>query len=133
MSNPYDHRFPLWMPAPEVRGAWSLTLDVTPGMCPVSRNPRGGTVRLVLPTDQGAPEVAAVAGCARDAMAELVGGFNGADDLPPVRSMEGAMAHVGRRVSALLGCAVRVEARLVLSPPSDGEDVVNEFAVEVCQ
>jgi hypothetical protein len=112
MTNPYDARFPLVHPRNDAIGEVKYTLPITPHMCPFSGNPHGGTITVCLFNLRGYPEVAAVAGCARDAMAELVGGFDGADGLPPVRSMEDAIAHIARRISRLFGASVHIAAVL---------------------
>lgn len=131
--NPYAPRFPLWGSRPDGLGAtWSVEINVLPGMCPYTRNPHGGRLRLTLPTERGVPELAAVAGCARAAMAELVGGWAGDAATPPVDSMEGAVAHVARRVAALFGCPVTAEADLRVVPPAgDPTAITMRFAVTV--
>jgi hypothetical protein len=83
-DNPYDHRFPLWMPDPDHVQSYSVELADLPPMCPVSQNPRPGSrLTLHIPTNGRVPEVAAVVGCAMDAAAELVGGHG--DIEAPIR------------------------------------------------
>lgn len=118
MTNPYSPLFPLQMPADPADGAtgWALTIDLPAGMCPRSGNPLGGSVLTLSPhLADHYPEVYAVAGCARDAAQELIGGFTGDATRPAVRDMEGACAHIARAVGALLGCAVEYRADLVIA------------------
>jgi hypothetical protein len=113
--NPYSSLFPLTMPAAPADGVrrWSLTIDLPSAMCPRSGNPLTGSVLILTPEiHRSYPEVYAVAGCARDAAQELIGGFAGDDTRPMVRDMEGAVAHIARAVAVMLDCAVQYRAEL---------------------
>lgn len=131
--NPYSSLFPLAMPAAPSDGVtgWHLTIDLSAGMCPISGNPlAGSTLSLTPRLDESYPEVYAVAGCARDAARELIGGFRGDETRPTVRDMEGACAHIARAVAALLGCAVEWRADLVIQTPGQQVRLAIEGKIE---
>lgn len=112
--NPYAPRFPLLERADPADGVHyvGITIDLPAGMCPMSGNPISGSTLWLSPQTRDYPEVYAVSAHALRAAEELVGGFPGDGARPPVRSMEGAVAHVARAVADLLGVPVMYAADL---------------------
>jgi len=117
-TNPYAPSFPILMP-PDAHSVKMLqfTLPVLSGMCPVSGNPQVGSTLMVRFYTSDYPEVAALYGVANDAMLELVGGFNGDETRPAVRSMEGAIHHIAQALKAFFGVEVAYQAELNITPP----------------
>lgn len=115
--NPYAPAFPLLMPRDPADGVIfvGFMIDLPAGMCPASGNPAAGSTLYLCPQTTAYPEVYAVSGCANEAAQELVGGFAGDEGRPPVRSMEGAVAHIARAVAALLGVPVVYSADLAIN------------------
>lgn len=112
--NPYARNFPVLMPASPDHGITAIWVTVDlPEMCPRSHNPRPGSTLSLRPLAAGEyAEVGAVAGCATEAAAQLVGGHDG------VRDMEGAIAYIAQRVADLLGCPVEYRAELKIVTPA---------------
>lgn len=85
-------------------------VDLPADCCPVSKNPKGGTLALTYQPDKWVVEVYSL----RDLAQRFVGGFDSTEHYPAERNMEGMAELIAQMVADAIGVDVSFHADVLL-------------------
>lgn len=85
-------------------------VDIPDSCCPVSKNPKGGTLALTYQPEKWVIEVYSL----RELTRRFVGGFDATEHYPAERNMEGMVELIAQMVADALGVDVSFRADVLL-------------------
>lgn len=85
-------------------------VEIPSSCCPITKNPKGGTISLTYSPEQRVIEVYSLRELAR----RFVGGFDATDHYPAERNMEGMVELMAQMVADAVGVDVSFSASIVL-------------------